>query len=134
MEVEKKLYGAAVELIEKRYPAGWGGAAAMMTEDGQILTSVAPDVKMDSVSLCIEVGAICEAHKLNIAVTHSICVVREDENSDFVVLTPCGVCQEMLYYWGEDVKAAIYDPAGRLIFRPLKELQPYHWSKAYEGK
>ncbi|RPB32627.1 cytidine deaminase, partial [Vibrio diabolicus] len=81
-QVEKDLYDAAAHVIETRYPTGWGGAAAVRTESGKILTSVAPDVKNDALSLCMEVGAYLEAHKLDEAVTHSLCLCREDKNSD----------------------------------------------------
>ena len=131
MDIEKKLYEAAVQLVEKRYPSGWGGAAALYSEDGHILTSVAPEVINAATELCMETGAILEAHKLNTKVTHSICVAREIEKSKFVVLTP-GVCQERLFYWGENVKAAVTNSDGTLIFKTLKEIQPYHWYKAYE--
>ncbi|WP_062354688.1 cytidine deaminase [Bacillus kwashiorkori] len=132
MNIEQKLYQSAIDLIEKRYPSGWGGAAAMYTEDGQILTSIAPEVINASTELCIETGAILEAHKINIKVTHTICVVREDEHSEFTILTPCGVCQERLFYWGENVKAAVTNQDGRLEYKTLKEIQPYHWHKAYD--
>lgn len=132
MNIEQKLYQAAIDLIEKRYPSGWGGAAAMYTQDNQILTSIAPDVINASTELCIETGAILEAHKLNTTVTHTICVVREDENSKYTILTPCGVCQERLFFWGENVKAAITNSDDSLVFKALKEIQPYHWYKAYE--
>jgi len=85
MDIEKKLYEAAVQLVEKRYPSGWGGAAALYSEDGHILTSVAPEVINAATELCMETGAILEAHKLNTKVTHSICVARENEKSKFVV-------------------------------------------------
>lgn len=49
---------------------------------------------VDATNVCIETGAILEAHKFNDPVTHSICVVRDDENSTFKILTPCGICQE----------------------------------------
>ncbi|MDX8046274.1 cytidine deaminase [Gracilibacillus sp. S3-1-1] len=132
MDIEQKLYQVAIDLIEKRYPSGWGGAAAIFTEDGQILTSVAPDVINASTELCIETGAILEAHKLNTKVTHTICVVREGENAAFTVLTPCGVCQERLFYWGENVKAAVTNLNSKLEFKTLREIQPYHWYKAYK--
>ncbi|EEM13948.1 hypothetical protein [Bacillus pseudomycoides] len=32
MNIEQKIYKAAIELIERRYPKGWG-AAAMYTEN-----------------------------------------------------------------------------------------------------
>ncbi|MBP2079192.1 cytidine deaminase [Oceanobacillus polygoni] len=131
MDIEHKLYEAATQLLTKRYPTGWGGAAAMYTEDGRILTSVAPDVINASTELCMETGAILEAHKLDTKITHSICVVRDDEQSPFKILTPCGVCQERLFYWGPTTKAAITTVSGDLIFKTLAEIQPFHWYKAY---
>ncbi|MED1603562.1 cytidine deaminase [Alkalihalophilus marmarensis] len=132
MDIERRIYNAAIDLIKQRYPSNWGGAAAMYTEDGQILTSVAPDVIVASTELCIETGAILEAHKLNTKVTHTVCVVREDENADFKILTPCGVCQERLFYWGDNVKAAVTNRTGELDYKTLKEIQPHHWYKAYQ--
>lgn len=128
MDIEQKLYNAAVELAQKRYPLGWGGAAAVRVESGEILTSVAPDIKNESLGLCMEVGAYLEAHKLDEVVTHSLCVSRENEATEFIILTPCGVCQERLVYWGGNVLAAITNPENKLIFKSIRELQPYHWS------
>lgn len=134
MNIEKDLFEAAVQLIEERYPIGWGGAAAMYTKDNQILTSVSPDVLNASTELCMETGSILEAHKLNVPVTHSICVVRDDEKAPFKILTPCGTCQERLVYWGSEVKAAVTTKNNDLIFKTLEELQPYHWLNAYSGR
>ena len=134
MNIEKDLFEAAVQLIEERYPIGWGGAAAMYTKDNQILTSVSPDVLNASTELCMETGSILEAHKLNVPVTHSICIVRDDEKAPFKILTPCGTCQERLVYWGSEVKAAVTTKNNDLIFKTLEELQPYHWLNAYSGR
>ena len=131
MNIEKTLFEAAAALIEKRYPTGWGGAAAMYTKSGEILTSVSPEIINASTELCIETGAILEAHKLDTVVTHSICVVRDDENAEYKVLTPCGICQERLFYWGDSVKVGVYHPESNLQFKTLKEVQPYHWYEAY---
>lgn len=126
--IGKSLFNKAVELIETRYPTGWGGAAAVRVASGKILVSVAPDVKNDGLSLCMEVGAYLEAHKLNEAVTHSLCICREDEHSEYLILSPCGICQERLVHWGGDVLAAISTPNNQLEFKTLRELMPYHWS------
>ena len=80
----------------------------------------------------MESGAILEAHKYHSKVTHTICVVRDDDDASYRVLTPCGVCQERLFYWGEDVKAAISPTDDELVYKTLKEIQLYHWYKAYE--
>ncbi|MGX9416441.1 cytidine deaminase [Vibrio sp. WJH972] len=131
MNIEKAIFDAAVELINSRYSSGWGGAAAVRTETGKILTSVAPDIKVESLGLCMEVGAYLEAHKLNEAVTHSLCIARDDEHSEFKVLSPCGVCRERLVHWGGDVMAAVSTPNDELTFKSIRELMPHHWSLAF---
>ena len=127
-KIESELYQAAVELIKTRYPSGWGGAAAVRTESGKILTSVAPDTINDALSLCMEVGAYLEAHKINERITHSLCICRENEHGNFLILSPCGVCQERLVHWGGDVKAAITTADNTLVFKTVRELMPHHWS------
>lgn len=130
-EIENKMFELAKELIRKRYPSGWGGAAVIHTAKDSYFTSVAIETANSSAILCIEVGAMCEAHKYNEKVTHCLCVVRDDENSPFKVLSPCGICQERLRFWGEDVEVGVTTETGELLFVKLKELQPYHWTKAY---
>ena len=127
-DIGMTLYQSAIALIEARYPKGWGGAAAIRTESGKILTSVAPDVKNDGLSLCMEVGAYLEAHKLNEVVTHSLCICRESELDEYLILSPCGICQERLVHWGGDVKAVITTQDNTLVFKSLRELMPHHWS------
>ncbi len=129
MPITSELYHAAATLVEQRYPIGWGGAAAIAIEGDQILTSVAPEVKNDALALCMEVGALLEANKLNKPVTHSLCLYREDETSEFVILSPCGICQERLVAWGGGVQVAITNPDNVLQFVPLKTLMPHHWSQ-----
>ncbi len=129
MDLEKQLYQAAISLIEQRYPTGEGGAAALRTASGTILTSVAPETKNEALSLCIEVGACLEAHKLDEVVTHSLCVYREWTGADYVILSPCGICSERLAHWGGDVRVAISNPQNKLQFKALREMLPHHWSQ-----
>lgn len=103
----------------------------MRTSDGNIITSVAPEVLNAATNLCIEVGSILEAHKQQTTVTHSICVVRDDENSPFKILTPCGICQERLLYWGGEVLVAVTHKKDEIKYVSLQELQPFHWTNAY---
>lgn len=132
--IETKMYQQAIDFIPKRYPTGWGGVAVIRCEDDQYFTSVSIDTANSSVDLCIEVGAMCEAHKYNVRVTHCLCVVRDDENSPFKVLSPCGVCQERLRFWGTDVKVGVTTSDNSLKFVTLNELQPYHWTNAYPAE
>ncbi len=130
-EIENKMFDIAVSLIKQRYPVGWGGAAVIRTEKNSYFSSVPIESANASVLLCIETGAICEAHKFNEKVTHCLCVVRDSATAPFKVLTPCGVCQERLRFWGEDVRVGVTTDNGELMFVELKNLQPFHWTKAY---
>ncbi len=132
--IQEKMAQLARDLILRRYPTGWGGAAVIRTEQDHYLTSVAIETANASAELCIEVGAMCEAHKLNERVTHCLCLVRDDENAPFKVLSPCGICQERLRFWGEEVQVAVTVPGDGLRFVPLGLLQPYHWTGAYPAE
>jgi len=130
--IEQEMLRLAIEFIEKRYPKGWGGAAVMHTSDGQYLISAAIETIDSNVGLCIETGALCEAAKYDLKVTHSICVTRKDEHSPYKVLTPCGICQERLRYYGVDVRVGVTTKNGEPRFISLDELQPYHWTNAFD--
>lgn len=103
----------------------------MYSKNGEIYTSVAPEVINASTELCMETGSILEAHKYQDIITHSICVVRDDENSHFKILTPCGTCQERLLYWGNKIKVGITTIDNKVKYKTLAELQPNHWTNAY---
>lgn len=130
-EIEKEMYIRAVELIEKRYPVGWGGAGVVRTENGNFYTSVSIETANASAVICIETGAMLEAHKYNEKVTHCMCLIRDNENSSYRILSPCGICQERLRYWGDGVQVAVTTEENEIKFVELKELQPYHWTNAY---
>ena len=65
LTVENKMLQIAKDLIETRYPKGWGGAAVIHTQKDHYFSSVSIETANGAASLCIEVGAMCEAHKYN---------------------------------------------------------------------
>lgn len=127
MAVDDALLQAAQELIRDRFGTEpWSGAAAMRLDDGTILTSTAPDALLDTVSLCHETGALCEAFKLGRSVTDTVCLVQPEPGS-FRVLAPCGVCQERLFLYGPDVSVGVPSGDGAWRSVALGEVQPHHW-------
>lgn len=133
-ELGKEMYDKAIAFIDRRYPTGWGGCAVMRTEDGQFLTSVFLDSYNGAAGLCMETGAMCEAQKYNLKITHSLCVSRDSEAENPVILTACGICQERLRYWGKDVKVAVSNPENEVIFKTLGELNPNYWGDVFSGE
>ncbi len=80
MKLDQRLVDAAIELMKAKFPTGPGGAAAMYTESGKILTSVDIEGHLhDSANLCHETGAMLEAFKLGAKITASVCVFRKSE-------------------------------------------------------
>ena len=134
MHLDERLVEAAIAQAERRFPIGNGGAAALYLSDGRILTSVALNSPNEKVNLCHETGAICEANRLNVSVTASVCVDRRSEKDPFYILTPCGVCQERLALWGLDVEVAVPAPGNphKWQARKLCEVQPHYWRNALE--
>lgn len=134
MHLDQKLVDAALSLAATRWPHGEAGAAALYTESGRILTSVFAESPNQSACLCHETGAICEAHKIQEVVTASVCVSREDTDSPFVILPPCGICCERLAFWGGEVEVAV--PAlgnpSHWQSRRLKEVFPHYWFAKWE--
>lgn len=134
MNKEKYLFKVVKEQLLMRYPRGWGGVAGILVDSGEILIGISPEFPNAGSSVCMELGAMLEAAKLNKTVTHTLCLVRENENSPLTILSPCGICQERLNLWGENVLCALTTKnLSDIKFAKLSELQPHHWSKAYEA-
>ena len=129
-DLGKIMIEKAREFIDKRYPNGWGGCAVMYTQEGEFLLSVYLDSPNSAAELCMETGAMCEAQKYNYTITHSLCVSRENENEELKILTPCGICQERLRYWGGSVKVAVSNPENALVFKTLDEIGLCYWREA----
>ncbi|WP_395739519.1 cytidine deaminase [Prosthecobacter sp.] len=133
MQLDQTLVDAALALAAARWPGREAGAAALYTASGRILTSVFAESPNPSACLCHETGAICEAHKLQETVTASVCVSREDADSPFVILPPCGICCERLAFWGGDVQLAVPCPEDqtRWQMKRLKQLMPHYWMRTW---
>ena len=132
IKIGQEMYDKAVAFINNRYPTGWGGCAIMYTKEGEYLISVYLESPNASAELCMETGAMCEAQKFNLHITHSLCISRHNENERPAILTACGIWQERLYYWGKDVKVAVTNPNNEIIFKTLEELSPFYWANAFK--
>ncbi|MDP3992936.1 MAG: cytidine deaminase [bacterium] len=132
MEVDRKLHEAARELL-MQHPNQ--AASACYTEDGQILTGISVDSPHEQACLCAETGPICEAQKLKKIILASICIANDNKTSRVIIYTPCGICQERFFSFGENVQVAIpqEDDPTEWHSVPLKQVQPYWWKKAKLG-
>jgi cytidine deaminase len=132
MQLDQSLVDAAIQQALARFPSGYAGAAAILMENGQILTSVCFDPPNSGAALCHETGAFCEANRLGVSVVASVCVSRSKPGRPFLILAPCGICQERLALWGPMVEVAVAVPGmpGKWQAKRLEELQPHYWRHA----
>lgn len=133
-QVDDALVNHAKAFLRERFPQGGGTVAAVYLEDGQMLLGVATDALHEQVGLCAETGPICEAFRLNKAVVASVCMSDDNPEGVINILTPCGICQERLLFWGPQVSVAV-PQAGNFTqweAKTLAEVQPYFWYKVYQ--
>lgn len=133
MKLDQKLIDRAKATLEQRFPNDGGLAAAAYTSDGDIYTSVVFDPDWGGGGLCAETGALLDIHKHNKQLSAIACITRLDGEHPFYIATPCGICQERIYYWGYDVEIAVplLDDPTQWEAKTLREIQPYHWVKVY---
>lgn len=108
------------------------GAAAMLLEDGTIVTGTAPEAINPSVQVCHETEPYCAAFRLGRRVVASVCLHREPGGRT-LVLSPCGVCRERLAGHGPDVLVAVadvHDPT-QVAWKSLKDVLPDYWMTAF---
>jgi cytidine deaminase len=127
------LVDACRALIESRFPDDdHQGAAAMLLDDGTILTGTAPTAINPSVELCHETEPYCAAFRLGRRVLASVCLHREPGGRT-VVLSPCGVCRERLATHGPDVLVAVAadDDPTLVVWKKLRAVLPDYWMTAF---
>ena len=120
---------ACRNLIATRFAADESrGAAAVLLDDGTILTGTSPDFLNSSTTLCHEAEPYCAAFRLDRTILASVCLHRF-EDGRHVVLSPCGVCRERLAGHGPDVLVAVPGSSDGTEVRwvTLREALPHYW-------
>jgi cytidine deaminase len=108
------------------------GAAAMLLDDGTIVTGTAPDAVNPSVEVCHETEPYCAAFRLARRIVASVCL-HQEPGGRTVVLSPCGVCRERLAAHGPNVLVAVADLKDPtvVVWKSLKDLLPDYWMTAF---
>ena len=136
--MEKADLAAAVDacrsVIRDRFPDDYHhGAAAMLLDDGTILTGTAPDAINPSVEVCDETEPYCAAFRLGRGASSRRCVCIESRVEGPWSSSPCGVCRERLAVHGPNVLVAVVDgeDSTLVVCKPLKDVLPDYWMTAF---
>lgn len=119
-----KLYEEALKARDNSYSpySNFKVGAALLTEDGTIITGNNVENALPSVSCCAEQVAIYKAISEGHRKFTKICIVGNNETSECF---PCGVCRQVMSEFCCDDFIIITNKDGVLTEYTLKQLLPY---------
>jgi len=133
----KQLKAAASDLIELRYtPKRHVIASATMGASGKIYTAVNLDSYLRRAAICAEAGAIAAAMTAGETGIQAILAMRhnrEESDSEPQLVSPCGICRELIADYGIH-NALVFVPSAGKDFsaETISALLPNRYAK--QGK
>jgi cytidine deaminase len=94
-----ELIQQAKDIIRRRYRADYHHVgAAVCSKAGQVVSGVHVEANVSRVTICAEAVAIGAAITQGMSDLDTIVAVRRDDHDPavFYVVSPCGVCREMI--------------------------------------
>jgi cytidine deaminase len=129
-----QLYAAAAALIKQRYtPKRHVIAAAAMGASGKIYTAVNLDCYLRRAAVCAEGAVITMAMTAGESGITDILALRYDpEKGEPWLVSPCGVCRELILDYGEGAQIYLPDGQGGVQTMTVADILPNRYAK--EGK
>ena len=111
---DNQLIKAAKDIISKYYKHGKHHiGAALRTKSGRIFTAVNLDANVGRVAVCAETIVMGKAISEGENEFDTIVAVRhpntEEQNREIQVVSPCGICRELISDYGADTKVIFSD-------------------------
>ncbi|MFE8702729.1 cytidine deaminase [Cytobacillus sp. FJAT-54145] len=106
---DEELITVAQNTIKKLYKDGRHHVgAALRTKTGEIISAVHIEAYIGRITVCAEAIVIGKAISEGFNEFDAIVAVRhpdvEEENQEIKVVSPCGMCRELLNDYGEDIQ------------------------------
>ena len=124
----RELVSRAADALRYSYSpySGFAVGAALLSEDGQIITGVNVENASYSLTICAERSAVAAAVSQGVKIFRAIAVIAAVPGE---IITPCGACRQVLLETsvisGSDIDVILSDSArGRMIMTTARELLP----------
>lgn len=126
---DHELIEKAKEAIKRGYKKGWHSVgAALRTTDGEVFTGIHFEATVGRIGICAEPFALANAVMAGKDKFDTIVAVMhpkpERGKDDFEVISPCGMCREMITDYDSQTKVIIYAD-GKLKKVHMSDLLPY---------
>jgi cytidine deaminase len=118
-ESDRKLVGAALDLLRERAEAGRHEvAAALRTRSGAVHRGLHVESSIGRASICAAGAAIAAAAAAGDTEIETIVAVL-DTGEGWRVVTPCGLCRELISDYSPDATVIDYDASLEEPVRPV---------------
>lgn len=130
---DRKLIKTAEETIRKGYKEDWHSiGASLRTMDGKVFSSIHFDATVGRISVCAEPIAMANAIMAGHDRLDTIVAVKHPNEKrgrpDFEVVSPCGMCREMITDYDPETKVIIKTGEGlKKVY--MKDLLPYKYKE-----
>lgn len=133
---QRELVGAAVGLLRRRAAVGRHEvAAALRTKGGSVHLGLHVESSIGRASICAEGAAIAAAAAAGDTEIETIVAVL-DTGEGWRVVTPCGLCRELISDYAPEATVIDYDAARGPAVKPVPvmELLPGKTTRRWAGR
>ena len=135
-EADLPLLDAARQVIRDNYEYGrFHVGAAVRMGDGRVFTGIHVEANVGRVTLCAEAVAIGTALSAGSREVRSIVAVMHhrphEEPGHPAVITPCGMCRELISDFGPEAWVVIPAADGTPMRVPVLDLLPVKYSRPH---
>jgi len=132
-EIYKKLVDEAAKAMEKAYNpySHFYVGAAILSEDGQIITGANVENAAYGSSICAERSALVRANAMGLRNFDKIAIItRGDDFDSLDVASPCGSCRQMFFEfsqaYGKDLEVIMSSTKkDKIIVTSISKLLPF---------
>jgi cytidine deaminase len=126
---DQELIQAAKDVLTKYYkPHKHGVGSAIRMKSGRIYSAVHLEANVGRVAVCAEAIAFGKAVSGGESTPDTVVAVHymgEDPSQGMELLSPCGMCRELLTDYSKDVKAIYPDENGNPAKAGMSDLLPF---------
>ncbi len=125
-----ELIESAKKTIQARYKEGWHhvGAAVRM-KSGKIYAAVNLEAYIGRVAVCAEAIALGKAISEGEDEFDTIVAVQSDGQGDARLVSPCGICRELISDYGRQMQVLLPDEAEPARKIGIMELLPQKYQR-----
>lgn len=128
---DKLLIESAQHIIKDLHQLGKHHVgAAIRTKSGKVFTAVNLEAYIGRVAVCAEAIALGKAISEGENEFESIvAVLSNDEGTDSYVVSPCGICRELISDYGENIEIILSNNVGQLSKTNVLNLLPAKYKR-----